>query len=128
MTGVRRPKIKPSKLGGKKITMPNMYVSVKDSLRMYTDKSAVEKAALYYEEEGMPIPNFEMMDNIERLEALNEWRNKAVQGKQYLDELNLQAERDFKALELKQLEKQITNKIENEQKRSKAVDKNGAGN
>lgn len=91
----RSKKVLPEKLGGKKLTLPNMSVNVRQALGMYRDKSMEEKMGAYYEEAGQPIPNFEMMDKIERLEALNEWRNKTIEKQDKLNSLNDQAKKAY---------------------------------
>lgn len=87
------------KLGGKPITMPGMATNVKQALRMYRDGSFVEKAGAYYEEEGMPIPNFDRMSKIDRLMALNEVRERMISKKKSLDEMNSKAKAIYEDLE-----------------------------
>lgn len=60
--------------GTKKITMPGLSVDVKLALQQYARGSMEERAKGYYESQGMIIPDFNKMSHIERLEALNEYR------------------------------------------------------
>jgi len=82
---------KPEKLGGKKLTLPGLYVKPYEALLQYSDKSAEQKAADYYRDEKMEIPDFEKMDKIERLEVLSEYRAKALEAKANLDAMNQEA-------------------------------------
>lgn len=93
-----RPKIRPEKLGGRKITIPAQYVKPKEALQQYSDRSPAEMMAHFYEEEGQPIPDFDKMDKIEKLEALNEWREKARSTKSTLDERNKLARMDYEKM------------------------------
>lgn len=90
MKELERPqyKWKPEKLGGKRLTMPGLYVKPYEALQAFRDKSFEEKAANYYADEGAPIPNFEMMDKIERLEALGEYQDIVRQQKADLQKRN----------------------------------------
>jgi len=88
---MKRPKNKPEKLGGKKLTLPGLYVKPYESLLQYSDKSAEQKAADYYRDEDMEIPDFEKMDKIERLEVLSEYRAKALEAKANLDAMHQEA-------------------------------------
>lgn len=87
----RRVPSKPEFNGGKRITLPGLYVKPYESIQQYSDKSAEEKAAGYFADEGMPIPDFEKMDKIERLEALSQWKAKAIETRSMLDERNSEA-------------------------------------
>lgn len=62
---------------GKMLTQPNRAVNILQALNMYQAGTLENKAKAYYEEQGMPIPNFDMMDKIEKYQALNEFKERA---------------------------------------------------
>lgn len=64
----------PEKMGDKKITMPGLGVNIARAIQMYSKGTIENQAIGYYEEKEMPIPDFGRMSKIEKLMALNEWR------------------------------------------------------
>lgn len=77
------PDARPEVPTGKKITMPGLGVDIKQIMLMYARGSEVERAKGYYEKVGMPIPDFDRMSHIEKLEALAQIRKqkKEAEGK-----------------------------------------------
>lgn len=110
-----RYKWKPEKLGGKKITLPGLYVKPLEALRQYSDMSQEQKMAEAYKDEGMPIPNFEMMDKIERLEALSEYRAIAIEKKALLDQRNSEAEKAAIKADIEKQKQQAINEYKQQQ-------------
>lgn len=85
---------------GHKLTAPGQVVDMKLVAKAYERGTMETKAKGYYEEKGMPIPPFERMSKIERLVALNEYRELAKGGQNKLVEAN---EKGKKAAEEKRL-------------------------
>lgn len=105
----RRVPSKPEKLGGKRLTLPGLYVKPYEALQQYTDKSIEEKMANAYSDEGSPIPNFEMMDKIERLEALSEYQAIVMEKRAELNKRNNEAKEAKQKEEFDNLIKQRVN-------------------
>jgi len=92
------------RLGGKKITMPNMGIDEAEAIKRYAAGSLVNQAKGYYEKQGMEIPDFDRMDKIEKLEALETFRDMLRESKEKLKQLqidgkNRKLEADRKAAE-----------------------------
>lgn len=87
----RRPKIKPEKWSGPKLYQPGYSVTPQEALQQYSDKDLLNKAAHYYEEQGVPIPEFEKMDKIQKLEMLNVYREEQKKITDQLDDRNEKA-------------------------------------
>lgn len=89
----RRPKIKPEKGGGPLLYQPGYSVTPQEALQQYSDKDLLSKAAHYYEEQGVPIPEFEKMDKIQKLEMLNVYREEQKKITDQLDDRNEKAKK-----------------------------------
>lgn len=59
---------------GKKITLPGLSINMEEALKTYSRGDIETNFSKFYEEKGFPIPDFDKMDRIERLEAINEMR------------------------------------------------------
>jgi len=70
--------------GGKKITMPGMAINDVEAMKRYVAGTIVEQAKGFYEEKGMEVPDFDRMDRIQKLEALEEFRMKFQESKELL--------------------------------------------
>lgn len=68
------PISKGEKLGGKKITMPGMGISIEELMTKYSAGTLLDKAKGFYEKQGMRQPDWDRLDRIEKLEYLNEYR------------------------------------------------------
>lgn len=99
----------PERNKGKKITMPGLAVSISQGLQRLDKGGIVDQAAAYYEEQGMPIPQFEMMSKIEKLEALNEYRQKVKKADETLKSI---AEANEKRIADEKLSKLINEKAD----------------
>lgn len=77
--------------GGKRLSQPGLGVNIKKALQMYSQGTLENKAAGYYEKAGLPIPEFDRMNLIEKYEALGEWRQKVKDGVFELEQFQLAA-------------------------------------
>lgn len=68
------PTIMPA--GKRNLTIPNQAIDIGKSLLRYSAPTIQEQLKGYYENEGLELPNFDMLSKIERLELLNESRLK----------------------------------------------------
>lgn len=73
----------------KKLTNPAMYVNPAKAVKAYQNDSLEKRAAVYYEQAGQKIPEFDKMDKIQKLEALNDARAMAIEARRKLRELNM---------------------------------------
>ena len=87
------PAIKPYINTGKAITNPTAYLPVKEAIKRYQGVPLENTASVFYEEQGMPIPDFTMMSKIEKLEALNEFREKAKQLQDQITDIEVNNEK-----------------------------------
>lgn len=56
------------------LTIPGQGINLKYAMEQYRRGSLIERAIAFYEDEKMPMPDFQNMDRIERLGALAEYR------------------------------------------------------
>lgn len=61
-------------VSGKPITMPNRSVDIKTAIKNMAFGSIENRAGAFYEEQGIQIPDFRMMDRIQKLQALEQYR------------------------------------------------------
>lgn len=74
-----RPKLRPVTImpaGKRNLTIPNQAIDIGKSLLRYSAPTIQEQLKGYYENEGLELPNFDILSKIERLELLNESRLK----------------------------------------------------
>lgn len=101
---------KPAKIKvtGKLLTMPNRSINIRKAIQNMAFGSMEDRAGAFYEENGLVIPDFRMMDRIEKLHALSEYReevqrlvNKAnqmeIQQDNYLNHKKLKDEQQKQA-------------------------------
>lgn len=77
--------------GGKRLSQPGLGVNIKLALQQYSRGTLENKAAGYYEKAGLPIPEFDRMNLIEKYEALAEWRQKVKDGVTQLEGFRMAA-------------------------------------
>lgn len=85
------PHPKPEISGKDKITMPGLGIDVKRALQQYAMGTMEERAKGFYEQQGLPIPDFDRMSKIERLVALNDTRELAKAQRENLININARA-------------------------------------
>lgn len=107
---------------GKKITMPGQAVDIKQVIEMYSRGTMEERARGFYEQEGMPIPDFERMSKIERLEKLAEYHKQIVEASK-----NIEQAKTASAAKAKDaiLQKTVNQKVEDELKKRKSSTSGG---
>lgn len=81
------PHPKPEVPGQDKITMPGLSIDVKKALQQYAMGTMEERAKGYYEDKGMPIPDFDHMSRIERLVQLGIYRQQIKEANEQLETL-----------------------------------------
>lgn len=80
--------VKREKNTRKKLTNPAMYVNPAAAVKQYQNDSLEKRAAVYYEQAGQRIPEFDKMDKIQKLEALNDARQLAIQAREKLRDID----------------------------------------
>jgi len=65
----------PEKNNGQKLTIPARVISTLDAYKMYTQGHIIDRMAGYYSQAGVLEPNFFMMDKVQRLQALNRYKD-----------------------------------------------------
>lgn len=80
--------VKREKNTRKKLTNPAMYVNPAKAVQQYQNDSLEKRAAVYYEKAGQRIPEFDKMDKIQKLEALNDARALAIAAREKLRDID----------------------------------------
>lgn len=106
---------KAEKQTGKRITMPGLAVNIQRAMQQYNLGDPVIQAKGWYEQQNMPIPDFDRMSKIDRLMALESYRKEAKAKTNLLDDLEKNVNTKIKEKELSNL----INKKVNESKQAK---------
>lgn len=110
---------KPEKLGGKALTYPKLGVNIKAAVEQYARGTLENRAIGYYMEKGMEVPDLHMMDKIEKLQMLQEWRKKVKETEGLLEGVAKAEEKRKSELELSNLiNKKADEKIKQQSKQS----------
>lgn len=67
--------------GGRSLTIPNQAIDIAVSVKRFSAPTIQERLKGYYEEEGMELPNFDLLSKIERLDLLAESRERLSNSK-----------------------------------------------
>lgn len=95
-----KPGYKMALKGGKSLTIPGLAMDLKFAMQQYKRAQPIEKMIAYYEKEGLEMPDFGMMNTIEKYEALNDFRKQKKQAEEELS--NIQNRRQNEILAEKQ--------------------------
>lgn len=76
---------KPTGVVTESLTIPGQGINLKYAMEQYKRGSLIERAIGFYEDQKLPMPNFQDMDKIERLGALAEYRKEVKRLKAVLD-------------------------------------------
>lgn len=87
----------PEKNNGKKLTIPARTRSPLEAFKMFEMGQPIDQVAGYYEAEGYLEPDFHMMDKIQKLQALNDYRELMEKNKKAYDEYNTNVINEAKA-------------------------------
>lgn len=62
--------------GGRSLSIPNQAIDIAVSVKRFSAPTIQERLKGYYEEEGLELPNFDLLSKIERLDLLAASREK----------------------------------------------------
>lgn len=71
----------PEKYGGLKLTQPGMASKATEALAKLKAGTLIDQAKGYYDTMGIEVPDFNMMDKVQKLNALNEYRESFEKNK-----------------------------------------------
>lgn len=73
------------------LTVPGLAINLEYAMKQYKMGSPIEKMKAIYEEEGMIMPNFNMMTRIEKLQELAKFREMRIDSISQLNNLQNEA-------------------------------------
>lgn len=76
------------------LTVPGLAINLQYAMKQYKMGSPIEKMKAIYEEEGVIMPNFNMMSRIEKLEELAKFRQLKTESISQLNNIRNEAIRE----------------------------------